>query len=102
MLRYDEFAEIIKTPEGKRRLSTLYYPNFVKRSSDIYIKTKLSDRLDILAYQYYGDSRYWVIISKVNNLMSPSLRVKPGITLRIPYPLNSSDIEESFLNKNKE
>ena len=99
MQRYEEFAEIIKTSEGKRRISTLYYPKLEKTSKDIYIITKMSDRLDLISQKYYFDTRYWVIIAKANNLLSPSLRVPPGIRLRIPAFTNHAEIEDAFRNK---
>jgi hypothetical protein len=100
MQRYNEFTEIINTPEGRRRFSTLYYPKIEKKTSDIYITTKLMTRLDLLAAEYYGDVRYWPIISKANNLNQPTLRIPTGTRLRIPFPLNPGDIEEEFINKN--
>ena len=99
MQRYEEFAEIMKGQDGKRRISTLYYPKVKSKSSDIYVITKMSDRLDLLSDQYYNDPRYWIMIAKANNLHSPTLRVPPGIRLRIPYPLTHSDIEDNFRNK---
>jgi hypothetical protein len=45
--RYEEFAEVIKASQGKRRYSTLRYPRFELRSSDIYLITKKTDRLDL-------------------------------------------------------
>lgn len=98
MQRYEEFAEIIKTQEGKRRYSTLQYPRFPISSSDIWIITKTSDRLDLLAAQYYGDPRYWVILARANKLHNATIRPPIGFRLRIPYPLSSGDIEVIFRN----
>jgi len=96
MQRYEEFVDKITANNGKRRYETLYYPKFEKRSSDIYIITKRSDRLDNLANQYYGDPRYWVILAKSNKLHAGTIHPPLGIRLRIPYPLNSGDIEGLF------
>lgn len=97
MQRYEEFADIITAPnQNKRRYSSLYYPRFELQSTDIYLITKKSDRLDLLAYRYYGDTRYWVIIAKANKLHNATLRVPPGIRLRIPFPLGVDDIQEKF------
>lgn len=96
MLRYSEFTEIIKTDEGKRRYGSLYYPKFERKSSDIYIICKLSDRLDLLAHQYYGDSRYWVILARANNLNNATIKPPVGFRLRIPYPLTNGDISQLF------
>jgi hypothetical protein len=98
MLRYKEFTEVIKTDEGKRRYSTLYYPKFEQRSSDIYIITKITDRLDLLSYQYYGDTRYWVVLAKANKLNNATIKPPVGFRLRIPYPLNNGDIKSLFTN----
>lgn len=96
MQRYEEFAEVIKASQGKRRYSTLRYPRFELRSSDIYLITKKTDRLDLLAFSYYGDVRYWVIIAKANKLHNATLRVPVGMRLRIPFPLNSGDVQTLF------
>jgi len=66
MQRYDEFSDIIPTSEGKRRFSSLYYPKVPRKASDNWIITKSSDRLELLAFDAYGDTRYWVIIAKAN------------------------------------
>lgn len=99
MQRYEEFTEIITASQGKRRYSTLYYPRLERRTSDIFIISKKSDRLDLLSNQYYGDSRYWPIIAKANNLHNGTIRVPVGIRIRIPYPLNSSDINAKFVER---
>lgn len=96
MQRYEEFADIIIASQGKRRYSTLRYPRFELKSSDIYIISKKTDRLDILAFRYYGDVRYWVIIAKANKLHNATLRIPIGTRLRIPFPLNSGDIQTLF------
>lgn len=98
MLRYKEFTDIIKTDQGKRRYSTLYYPQFERKSSDIFIICKISDRLDLLAYDYYGDPRYWVVLAKANKLNNATIKPPVGFRLRIPFPLNSGDIEQLFTN----
>jgi len=98
MLRYKEFTDVIKTDLGKRRYATLYYPTFEKKSSDQYIIAKITDRLDILAYQYYGDTRYWVVLAKANKLNNATIKPPVGFRLRIPFPLNNGDIEELFTN----
>lgn len=96
MQRYEEFTEPIFASQNKRRYSTIYYPKFERRSSDKYIVTKRLQRLDLIAYQEYGDSRYWVILAKANTIPKGTLVVPPGFRLRIPYPLNSGEISELF------
>lgn len=98
MQRYNQFAEVIKTDQGKRRYSTLYYPVFERKDTDIYVVAKASDRLDLLAYTYYGDTRYWVILARANKLHNATIRVPTGIRLRIPFPLLPDEIESLFIN----
>jgi len=95
MQRYDEFTDIIPTAEGKRRFSSLYYPKVPRKSSDNWIITKSSDRLELLAFDAYGDTRYWVIIAKANKLFNATIRIPVGIRLRIP-DLTRNEIEELF------
>jgi nucleoid-associated protein YgaU len=99
MQRYEEFAEIIKDKNGKRRYSTLYYPTIPPKTSDKYIITKQMDRLDLISAREYGDVRYWPLIAKANKLSSATIRVPVGIRLRIPFPLNHSMVEDAFVNK---
>jgi nucleoid-associated protein YgaU len=46
------------------------------------------ERLDSLAYQYYGDSEYWWVIALANRIMDP-FALTPGTRLRIPSNANS-------------
>lgn len=96
MQRYEQYCGKIQASQGKRRYSTLYYPKLELRSTDIYIITKKTDRLDLLADRYYGDVRYWVLIAKANKLHNSTLRIPVGTRLRIPYPLNLDDINVRF------
>jgi len=98
MLRYKEFSEVIQTENGKRRYATLYYPKFEKKSSDQYIICKISDRLDLIAYQYYGDTRFWIVLAKANKLNNATIKPPVGFRLRIPFPLSQIEIEQLFTN----
>lgn len=44
---------------------------------------KIGERLDTLAYVYYGDSDYWWIIALANRIIDP-FSISPGDKLRIP------------------
>lgn len=66
------------------RLSTVFYPDF-SNNQDVYIVSHMGDRLDNLAYDYYGDASYWYVIAIVNNLGRGSLNIPPGTVIRIPY-----------------
>ncbi len=69
---------------GKRVLTTVIPRTIEKRDDDIYIITQETDRLDLLAQQFYGESKLWWIIAQANNLNSVNIGIEPGIQLRIP------------------
>jgi hypothetical protein len=90
MDRYDN-ATILKTEftdipyyKGKQ------YPNIPLSESDVYVITTVGDRLDSLAYSYYGDSTlWWIIASANNNTTKGALFPVPGTQLRIPTNVNN-------------
>ena len=64
------------------KYNTTYYKRVPKKDSDVYVITTEGDRLDNLAFQFYGDPHLWWFIANVNGLNS--MAVKPGISLRLP------------------
>jgi nucleoid-associated protein YgaU len=101
MERYREITNISKTDEGKRRYDSLRYPNIEPKSSDIYFYAKKSDRLDLLAHKYYGDVTLWPIIARANRIGKGSLWAEAGKRIRIPYPLSTEEVIESFFEVNE-
>jgi hypothetical protein len=99
MQRYEEQANVIKVTQGKRRYSTIYYPIIERKTTDLYILTKRSDRLDLLAHEHYGDPRYWIFIAKANRLHNGTIRVAPGTRLRIPLPFDPGEFSDIFADK---
>jgi hypothetical protein len=81
------------------RLSTIFYPPF-SNNEDVYIISHLGDRLDTIAYDYYGDPSFWFVIAIVNNLGRGSLSVPPGLVIRIPYYDQVSGISALFQQYN--
>lgn len=102
MERYKLYAREMKDRlTNKRRFSSTFYPVIPHKDSDVYIYSKRSDKLDILAYKYYGDQTLWWVIGRTNNLGKGTLEVPPGRRLRIPYPMNEfvlSQIKEAEEN----
>jgi phage tail protein X len=69
----------------RRYYNSLIDPTINLSVNDIYVITTIGDRLDLLAYQYYGDATYWWMIAAANtNLRKDSLYLEPGMQLRIP------------------
>jgi len=90
MNRYQDLS-IIKDQNGRRKFKTTFIPYIDKSDNDIYVITDPSDRLDLLADQFYGDSTGWPIIATANNLGQGTLNVEAGIQIRIPDPTKYRD-----------
>ncbi len=77
------------------------YPEIPVSSKDIYIISKSTDRLDLLANDYYNDYKLWWIISKANpdKVSRDSLFIDPGLQIRIPA--DTEKIYNDFINLNK-
>ena len=86
-MRYQN-NETIKTLDGKRVYRTTYYEPIPLRDDDIYVVTQTGDRLDAIAYQFYGDSRLWWIIAAANNIHDAPIGIEDSLILRIPANYN--------------
>ena len=74
----------ITSTSGKTIYKPTYYPSIDARVDDSYIITGATDRLDLIANDFYGDSTLWWIIAMVNDLEGDSMFPPTGIQLRIP------------------
>jgi len=89
----------VQYPKVINYRASVRYPDIPLSEDDIYLYTMRGDRLDNLAYQFYGDSTLWWILSVANpDLPNDSLYPTIGFQLRIPQ--NISDIINSFDNLN--
>ena len=81
---------------GDLYYNTVFYPELGARESDIYVETAFGDRLDSLAFQFYGDvTLYWIISIRNPNVANfGSLYFPPGSVIAIPQ--NISDIIDSY------
>lgn len=101
MNRYQDL-QIIQDSNGRRKYITTFVPFFDKSDNDIYVITDPSDRLDLLANQFYGDSTAWPIIASANNIGLGSFYVEPGKQLRIPDPNKLRDYTIQVNNFNSQ
>lgn len=85
--RYDRNSRKVLS-DGRTVYRPKVYKNIPKRDSDIYIVTQGGDRLDTIAYQFYGDSALWWIIASANNIHDATFAVKEGTILRVPENYN--------------
>jgi len=58
------------------------YPDTSQKSDDQIIVTELGDRLDVLAYKYYGDVRLLWVIALWNNLYAIN-QIEPVEALKV-------------------
>lgn len=94
--RYQYTNTISNKYTKKKYLGSIIYPKIKPNDNDLYIISQQSDRLDILANKYYGDSSLWWIIAVANNLNDASLSIEPGIQMRIPSNVSKilNDLEK--------
>jgi hypothetical protein len=88
MSRYD-FTPMKLNKDGKRVFKPTIYPRIPIRDSDIFIYPKFGDRLDNLAFKYYGDVSLWWIIAKANNLDAAHIGLEVDNQIRIPTNIQS-------------
>ena len=88
MSLYDKISvRAVRTKEGiKRYYVNVIYPEIPPTSEDRYIITSYEDRLDLLAFDYYGDETLWWVISRANPDVTrrDSFFIKSGVQIRIP------------------
>lgn len=95
--RYD-YTKKVKSDKGKTVTSSMSLVNIEPKDTDIYIITNATDRLDTLAYKYYGNVRYWWIIAMVNNINNGTMALPPNTRLLIPSDLGSILLEVERTN----
>ena len=101
MNRYSNIQQLRNINEfvgtlGDRYYRTVYYPEVGPSETDIYVETEFGDRLDSLAFQFYGDTTlYWIIsIRNPNEVNFGSVFMTPGSIIAIP--VNISGIVDSY------
>ena len=61
---------------------TTLYQRIPETNGDLHVISTEGDRLDNLAFQFYGDPNLWWYIAKANNITA--MNVPAGTSLRIP------------------
>ena len=88
MTYYDRYYRF----RGEGQVYTLPFIPILYGPSDIYITyDKRSMRFDTLSYKYYGDPNYaWLILQANPEYGGYEFSIPDGVTLRIPYPIESA------------
>ena len=81
--------EVAKDEVGKRFRKTTLLPIIPDSEDDIYIISRVGDRLDNLANEYYGDTSLWWIIARANNIGKGDLVIPSGMQVKIPQDKES-------------
>ncbi len=87
-MRYDN-AKILRDRDGNRYFRPSIVPNIPLQDSDIFMVPRVGDRFDTLAQKYYGDSTFWWIIAKANELSDGKLALDPNQKIRIPMNIDA-------------
>jgi len=87
--RYQNIKDTKNGQEGSLFYTNNIYPDIPITNEDSYVITVLGDRLDLLAFDFYGDTSYWWVIASANALSGDSLYLEPGSQIRIPASLSS-------------
>ena len=84
--RFSSLNLVERTPEGRRYIRNVIYPNLEPEEDDIYVITTIGDRYDKLAAQFYQNVDYWWVIAAANREIAStdSLCLRPGLRIRIP------------------
>ena len=94
MSKYNNLTSTELDVEIKRRYYTsILDPEIPKQSDDIYVVSTFGDRLDLLAWNYYQNVRYWWIIAAANpELRKDTLNLEVGTQIRIPKDFQSATL----------
>jgi len=93
---YDKRLPILR----RTGYTSILFPKIEQQPNDIWIRTRIGDRFDTLAHEFYDDVTLWWIIAKANKMINGSLAVEVGIKLRIP--IDSEKIQNEYWNINQE
>ena len=80
MSRYRGTKKSIKNK--KSYYGTTYYLEIPESDTDLHLIAQDGDRCDNLAFRFYGNSKLWWFIARVNHLTTNN--IPAGTSLRIP------------------
>lgn len=81
-LRFHKFLE----SEGTQFWDLGKYPRIPERPDDVAHTVTEGDRLDTLAFKYYGDPVLWWVLAVANEFPNPQTDLNVGDVIRIPSP----------------
>jgi len=101
MNRYITSKVIRENVTETTKHATSFVPKIERENSDLFIRTRAGDRLDLLAHEFYKDVTLWWILATANNLGKGTFAVPPGTRLRVPMDINSIIENYRDFNQNR-
>ena len=89
MARYGHTPNKVNKDTKRQSLNTTIYDKVPESNDDIYLIAQEGDRLDNLAFQFYGNQHLWWYIAHANNLTT--MNIEAGKQLRIPASTQHTD-----------
>ena len=91
----------LKKTKDEFHYSSTVYGAIPETDDDIWVITQIGDRLDSLAYQFYGDVTLWWLIPSANpNIVNfSSIFIPIGSQIRIPQNISSIIDSYNALNR---
>jgi len=80
-----QFADLLVV-DGFEFWNIVEFPSIVPQGDDIRYQIKDTDRIDLLAYTYYGDPILWWVIAVANDMEIIPTDFKVGDQITIPSP----------------
>ena len=79
----------VREDQQEKVYSSSVYSIVPESTDDYYVISTIGDRFDVLAQEYYNDSKLWYILAAANpTVRRDTLFIEPGIQIRIPLPLS--------------
>ncbi len=79
------FGELVMV-DGVEFWDLLELPDIEKQTDDVNYVVKGQDRIDYLAFRFYGDPILWWVIALANDMELLPTELNEGDTIRIPSP----------------
>ena len=70
-------------PKSFIKYNTTLYEKVPEANNDLFLIAQDGDRLDNLAFQFYGDASLWWFIAQTNNLST--MNIAAGTSIRISF-----------------
>ena len=100
--RYKQTTRKIDKETNNRVYNSVLFPQINPRNTDSVIIVKEgTNRLDSLAYQYYGTTTLWWVISQANHLGGDTMYAPVGQKIRIPHHIEEIMRDMDYLNSRR-